>query len=121
MSTWTARETDSDAEEEENEVDDGGETGAGSEDEDENKENTNRRNCPWPQSLLADDLPTARISSFGYDASVAKWVDQASQNRIGDHAINLVHDLASLRSKTKTVGWLSLPFTIVSSVFTVFH
>ncbi|KAF2801536.1 ankyrin [Mytilinidion resinicola] len=50
---------------------------------------------PWPESLLADDIPNARISSFGYDADVAKiFGGQAGQNGVREHARNLVGCIA---------------------------
>ena len=113
MSTWTAIEVDVNAEEKD-EAEDGGGTGSRSEEDDDHKANTGEIIFPWPQTLLANDLPAARVSSFGYDASVAKWFDQASQNRIGDHALNLLGGLASLRSKNKMVGRFSLPCPIIN-------
>ncbi|KAI1827201.1 hypothetical protein F4861DRAFT_494406 [Xylaria intraflava] len=53
--------------------------------------------APWPQTLLASELPTSRILTFGYDASVANWKGAASESRIEDHAWNLLASLAECR------------------------
>ncbi|KAJ5657702.1 uncharacterized protein N7484_001351 [Penicillium longicatenatum] len=52
---------------------------------------------PWPQTLLPSVLPTARILTFGYDAFVADWKGVVSQNRIANHAWNLLTSLSSYR------------------------
>jgi hypothetical protein len=59
---------------------------------------------PWPGLLLPKDIPEARISTFGYDADVAKFLGTASQNRIRDHGRNLLADIADLRENSDTVG-----------------
>ena len=53
--------------------------------------------APWPKLLLSKDIPEARISAFGYDADVVKFLGQAGQNKIGQHATNLLADLADMR------------------------
>ncbi|KAK7967603.1 uncharacterized protein PG986_001880 [Apiospora aurea] len=50
---------------------------------------------PWPQTLLPSRLSTARVSTFGYDASVADWKGMVSQSRIANHAGNLLSSLAA--------------------------
>ncbi|KAI3316912.1 hypothetical protein HD806DRAFT_541795 [Xylariaceae sp. AK1471] len=57
---------------------------------------------PWPQTLLPSKLPTARILTFGYDAYVADWRGVVSQNRIENHAYNLLTSLASYREEDDT-------------------
>ncbi|KAJ5663382.1 hypothetical protein N7507_004113 [Penicillium longicatenatum] len=52
---------------------------------------------PWPQTLLSPILPTARILTFGYDAFVADWRGVVLQNRIANHAWNLLTSLSSYR------------------------
>jgi hypothetical protein len=42
--------------------------------------------------------------TFGYDAYVADWRGVVSQNRVGNHAWNLLTALASYREKDDTVG-----------------
>ncbi|TRX94521.1 hypothetical protein FHL15_004676 [Xylaria flabelliformis] len=54
---------------------------------------------PWPKTLLASKLPTARILTFGYDAYVADWKTVVSQNRIGNHSSNLLNSLAHYREE----------------------
>lgn len=49
-------------------------------------------------------LPTARVLTFGYDAYVADWRGVVSQNRIANHAWNLLTSLASYRENDGTVG-----------------
>jgi hypothetical protein len=56
----------------------------------------------WPEALLKHDVPRTRILTFGYDADVAHFWAQSSQNRIGDHALNLVNSLAQLRERSDT-------------------
>ena len=59
---------------------------------------------PWPELLLKDDIPNARILTFGYDANVVNWLSAASQNRIREHANNLNATLSDLRDETETVS-----------------
>jgi hypothetical protein len=49
----------------------------------------------WPQDLLPKRIPHARILTFGYDAYVTR-VAQVTQNKIRDHARDLVNKLASV-------------------------
>ncbi|KAH7329701.1 hypothetical protein B0I35DRAFT_404883 [Stachybotrys elegans] len=56
----------------------------------------------WPAHLLKNDTPNARIMTFGYDADVVHFWSMASQNRIRDHAVNLVNALAQLRERSGT-------------------
>jgi hypothetical protein len=60
----------------------------------------------WPSMLLGSDLPTSRIIAWGYDADVSTFWGHASQNRLREHAVNLVADLACLRSETNSVRLL---------------
>lgn len=54
----------------------------------------------WPKTLLAPELKSARILTFGYDAYVlGKKV--ASRNRLIDHATDLITDLTNNRARTK--------------------
>ncbi|RYP67309.1 hypothetical protein DL771_007327 [Monosporascus sp. 5C6A] len=57
---------------------------------------------PWPKVLLPSELPTARVLTFGYDAYVVDWRGVVSQNRIGNHASNLLTSLASYREDNDT-------------------
>jgi protein SERAC1 len=60
---------------------------------------------PWPEELLSQDIPDARIITYGYDADVVHWTRPASQNTVREHARNLVNDLAVIRQKIpKSVG-----------------
>ncbi|KAL2199927.1 P-loop containing nucleoside triphosphate hydrolase protein [Corynascus similis CBS 632.67] len=57
---------------------------------------------PWPKALLPSELPTARVLTFGYDAYVTDWQGMVSQNRIANHAWNLLTSLVSYREKDNT-------------------
>lgn len=59
---------------------------------------------PWPKALLPSKIPTARVLTFGYDAYVADWSGVVSENRITDHAWNLLTSLATYRDDDDTVG-----------------
>ncbi|KAK3896546.1 hypothetical protein C8A05DRAFT_48439 [Staphylotrichum tortipilum] len=57
---------------------------------------------PWPKTFLPSELPTVRVLTFGYDAYVADWRGMVSQNRIANHAWNLLTSLVSYREKDDT-------------------
>ncbi|CAG8016353.1 unnamed protein product [Penicillium nalgiovense] len=57
---------------------------------------------PWPKALLPHIIPTARILTFGYDANVADWKGMVSQNRIANHATNLLAALSTYRENDGT-------------------
>lgn len=62
-------------------------------------------NVYWPKDLLGnDELPPMRVLSYGYDADIAHFWAMASQNRIGEHAGNLINALAQLRNGSDTEG-----------------
>jgi hypothetical protein len=44
------------------------------------------RQTHWPSQLVKEDIPDARVLSFGYDADVVCWFSAASDNRISNHA-----------------------------------
>ncbi|KAH7118589.1 hypothetical protein B0J13DRAFT_651721 [Dactylonectria estremocensis] len=56
----------------------------------------------WPTHLLRADVPNMRILTFGYDADVVHFWAMASQNRVRNHALNLVNALVQLRERTET-------------------
>ncbi|KAF1951309.1 hypothetical protein CC80DRAFT_395828, partial [Byssothecium circinans] len=58
----------------------------------------------WPSTLLRENIPLARIFIFGYDANVASFWGGASQNRLANHAENLVGHLAGVREETQKEG-----------------
>ena len=60
--------------------------------------------APWPSLLLADDIPDAQISAFGYDADVVKLLGSAGQNRIRHHARNLLRGMADMWLDTGVVS-----------------
>ena len=49
----------------------------------------------WPQDLLPKEVPEARILTFGYDAYI---IGTVSNNKIRDHARNLVNELVRVRT-----------------------
>lgn len=51
----------------------------------------------WPKDLLADDLPNARLLTFGYSSDVLTTFRAASKNNITQHAQNLVGDVLGER------------------------
>ena len=56
----------------------------------------------WPQELLPEVVPNARIFTWGYDADVDKFFSSASQNTIHQHAGDLLSDLADMRNGDAT-------------------
>ncbi|KAK4117981.1 hypothetical protein N657DRAFT_659810 [Parathielavia appendiculata] len=62
---------------------------------------------PWPKALLPSELPTARVLTFGYDAYVTDWRGMVSQNRIANHAWNLLTSLVSYRERDDTALFTS--------------
>ena len=74
-----------------------------------NRENTWTCNSTlWPETLLPQEIPEARILAFGYDADVVNFWLPAGQNRIGNHAQNLAQSLANLRDRTETVSYVNM-------------
>ncbi|KAL8907714.1 MAG: hypothetical protein Q9171_005755 [Xanthocarpia ochracea] len=56
----------------------------------------------WPELCLLNDLPEARIITYGYDADVVNFWSMASQNTVGDHGQKFLSSLANLRDSTCT-------------------
>jgi pimeloyl-ACP methyl ester carboxylesterase len=56
----------------------------------------------WPSELLGQDIPDARILSFGYDADIVNFWTPASNNGLSNHAENMVGRLVRKREKTNT-------------------
>ena len=56
----------------------------------------------WPSHLLKQDIPDARILSFGYDADIVKLWNPASNGRLSNHAENMVGALVRKRERTDT-------------------
>lgn len=59
----------------------------------------------WPQALLPNRIPQARILSFGYDAYVTGLLEVVSENRIRNHAKTFLRELANYRHLDNTVSW----------------
>lgn len=51
----------------------------------------------WLRDLLAEDMPDARIMTFGYDADVVGLWNPASTNRISNRARDLLGALSRKR------------------------
>ncbi|KAI0459206.1 hypothetical protein F5B21DRAFT_342262 [Xylaria acuta] len=51
----------------------------------------------WPIDLLSEDIPSARILSFGYDADVTKIAGAVGQGSLRNHASTLVAEYAALQ------------------------
>jgi hypothetical protein len=60
----------------------------------------------WPQTLLARDLPNARILTFGYDADIIGALNAAGSNTLRDHGKSLANDVALRRMRSRTVGYI---------------
>ncbi|KAF8854611.1 hypothetical protein BDZ45DRAFT_596807 [Acephala macrosclerotiorum] len=63
---------------------------------------TGKDTRPWPEALLPQKTPDARLLSFGYDATVVGLRSSISSNRLGDHAKNLLATLATHRDNDKS-------------------
>ncbi|OCL10855.1 hypothetical protein AOQ84DRAFT_362043 [Glonium stellatum] len=53
-------------------------------------------------ALLPAKVPNARILIFGYDANVVDWRGMVSQNRIGNHSMDLLVTMATYREDDDT-------------------
>jgi pimeloyl-ACP methyl ester carboxylesterase len=56
-----------------------------------------RNQSPWPQTELPKRIPQARVITFGYDAYISNWRHVVSENRLGDHARDLLNEIAACR------------------------
>jgi protein SERAC1 len=67
-----------------------------------NRENTwaHPNGVLWPRDLLPEDLPSARIMTFGYDADVVGLIKTAGSNTLRDHGKSLATDVAMLRARS---------------------
>ncbi|KAI1853349.1 hypothetical protein JX266_002055 [Neoarthrinium moseri] len=54
---------------------------------------------PWPQTLLPLKVPEARILTYGYDSQPMNIRSMVSNNRIDNHAMNLLTALATHRQE----------------------
>lgn len=68
----------------------------------------------WPEEYLSNDFPQARIMTFGYGAEVMarNLVGAVSQNRLRDHAQDLLNDLVDCRRTIDPVRSLFLSSNI---------
>ena len=56
----------------------------------------------WPSEFLRQDIPDARILSFGYDADIVNFWNPASNSRLSNHGENMVGELVRKRERTNT-------------------
>ncbi|KAH6856020.1 Alpha/Beta hydrolase protein [Chaetomium sp. MPI-CAGE-AT-0009] len=58
----------------------------------------------WPETLLSQDIPDARILTFGYDADVTKFnlSDELTEGTMEIHAADLCNRLAGFRATTNS-------------------
>ena len=66
------------------------------------KESGKDKRIHWPSELLKEDIPNARIMSFGYDADIVNFWNPASNSRLSNHAEQMVGDLVTKRVRTRT-------------------
>lgn len=55
----------------------------------------------WPTEI-AKDIGPSRVITFGYDVDVTSFFGHTSKSRLGEHAQDLIGDLARLRDDTDT-------------------
>jgi len=60
---------------------------------------THRNSTFWPGALLSQDIPRARIMTFGYDADVVRFWTIASSNRLDDYGKSLAYALLDQRAQ----------------------
>lgn len=70
----------------------------------------------WPTTLLSRDIADARILSFGYDADIVNFWNSASQNRLGNHAENMLGALARRREQTNSASRISCQILLVITI-----
>ncbi len=76
----------------------------------------------WPRDLLPQDVPQARILTFGYDASVINFFDSTSHSSIFQHALNLLQDLQRKRNTDDEVRpHTCLTFLSCSHIVFILH
>src|SRR2546423_3057046 len=61
---------------------------------------THRNGIFWPDALLSENFPRARIMTFGYDADVVRFWTIASSNRLDDHGKSLAYALSTSEDKS---------------------
>lgn len=58
--------------------------------------------CFWPKDLLSEDLPNARIISWGYEAAVIRPARVVSIANLTQHAQKLCTEIANLRQEDES-------------------
>jgi len=61
----------------------------------------------WPRDLTKDDIPDARVMTFGYDADVARLWGQVAQDGISGYARDLLGKLEGKRQNAVCGWWCS--------------
>ena len=52
---------------------------------------------PWPKTMIPNDLPRARILSYGYDAYNVLKKGPVSNSRLSNHSLDFLNALVALR------------------------
>jgi len=58
----------------------------------------------WPESLLPQDIPDARILSYGYDANIAHFWARPADNRLDTYSNDLFAQLNNKRENTPSAA-----------------
>lgn len=69
----------------------------------------------WPRDLLKEEIPDARVITWGYDSKVANLLTYASHESIFGHAERLLADLARLR-RDSVSNWFLQHFILMTVV-----
>ena len=64
----------------------------------------------WPSALLKQDIPNARILSFGYDADIVNFFGPASNSRLTNHAESLLGTLVRERTRNQNTEHRAIIF-----------
>ena len=57
----------------------------------------------WPALLLPEIVDNVQISTWGYDADIDDFWASASQNTVGQHATNLLSDIADMLESSQPI------------------
>lgn len=61
-------------------------------------------NVCWPRDLLKEDIPNARVITWGYHSGVARLFRYTSLESVYGHAETLLEDISALRQDTVRFG-----------------
>ncbi|KAL6405839.1 hypothetical protein AUP68_10978 [Ilyonectria robusta] len=63
----------------------------------------------WPDELLPNKIPTARILTFGYDANIVHFWSRPAENRVDVISNSFFSQLTNNRSAVDAVGYEESP------------